>query len=304
MKPAPFDYHAPTTVAAAIALLQRLPNARALAGGQSLVPMLNLRAVMPDHLIDLNNIISLRGIRETGRGLAIGAMTTQREIERSALVRRHCPLLGETVDHVGHQQTRNRGTLGGSLCHLDPGAELPVAAAVLDAVLTAEGPNGSAPSDSPIFPPVISRIRSNPTRSSPESKFRRRHPARAMRLSSSTSDRRTLPWCQSACISTLHDGRIAALSVAVGGIGYAPIRLAEAEQALRGMPFDDRAITTVKSIAAQTPCEGDEVSPPDFRQKLCGVLAGRALKIAAERTKGAADALPSPCQNHRQRYSL
>lgn len=290
MKPVPFDYHAPTSVADAIALLQSLPNARALAGGQSLVPMLNLRAVMPEHLIDLNNIAALRGIRETGRGLAIGAMTTQREIERSALVRRHCPLLGETVDHVGHQQTRNRGTLGGSLCHLDPGAELPVAAAVLDAVLTAEGPNGSRTIGFADFPAGYLANTLEPDEILTGVEIPASPPGAGYAFVEFNQRPADFAVVSVAAHLTLHDGRIAALSIALGGVGYAPIRLAEAEQALRGMPFDGRAVTTVKSIAAQTPCEGDEVSPPDFRRKLCGVLAGRALKIAAERAKGAANA--------------
>ena len=133
MKAPPFRYHAPDDLASAVALLAQHENARVLAGGQSLMPMMNLRVAGPDHLIDLGRIADLRGVKETPQGLRIGAMTTQRALEKSELVARICPLLSEAVTHVGHQQTRNRGTLGGSLCHLDPGAELPVAAAALDA---------------------------------------------------------------------------------------------------------------------------------------------------------------------------
>jgi UDP-N-acetylmuramate dehydrogenase len=135
MKAPPFRYHAPDDLASAGALLAQYENARVLAGGQSLMPMMNLRVAGPDHLIDLGRIADLRGIEETPQGLRIGAMVTQRALEKSELVARVCPLLSEAVTHVGHQQTRNRGTLGGSLCHLDPGAELPVAAAALDAVV-------------------------------------------------------------------------------------------------------------------------------------------------------------------------
>jgi aerobic carbon-monoxide dehydrogenase medium subunit len=143
MKPVPFEYHVPSSLAAAVELLLTLPNARALAGGQSLVPMMNLRAVTPSHLVDLGKIPDLRSIQETASSLRIGSMTTQRQIEHSELLRRYCPLLTEAVEHVGHQQTRNRGTIGGSLCHLDPGAELPVAAAALETRLTIVGANGS-----------------------------------------------------------------------------------------------------------------------------------------------------------------
>src|SRR5690606_24793634 len=122
MKPAPFTYHAPDTLEEALQLLDTLDNARVLAGGQSLVPMLNFRVAQPDHLIDLGRIDSLKGLEVRDGGLSLGAMTTQRTIQRSELVQQHCPLLLDALDHVGHQQTRNRGTIGGSLCHLDPAA--------------------------------------------------------------------------------------------------------------------------------------------------------------------------------------
>src|SRR5215207_1913506 len=124
MKPPPFSYHDPQTVDEAVALLGRLDNAKLLAGGQSLMPMLNFRFVQPDHIIDLNRVEGLSYIREANGALEIGAMTRQRDIEFSDLVKRRCPLMHAAIQHVGHRQTRNRGTIGGSLCHLDPSAEL------------------------------------------------------------------------------------------------------------------------------------------------------------------------------------
>src|SRR5262245_31068769 len=135
MKPAPFSYHDPRTLADAIALLGETANAKLLAGGQSLMPMLNMRYVQPDHVIDLNGIEGLAYVREAGNALEIGAMTRQRAIESSALVRARCPLMHEAILQVGHRQTRSRGTLGGSLCHLDPAAELVAVAAALDATV-------------------------------------------------------------------------------------------------------------------------------------------------------------------------
>ena len=114
-----------------------------LAGGQSLMPMLNMRFVLPDHVIDLNRVDGLNYIRERDGGLEIGAMTRQRDIEFSDLVRRLCPLMHEAIRQVGHRQTRNRGTLGGSLCHLDPAAELVTVAAALDATVAVAGKNGT-----------------------------------------------------------------------------------------------------------------------------------------------------------------
>ena len=124
MKPPPFSYHDPRTVADAVGLLGSLDNAKLLAGGQSLMPMLNMRYVLPDHIIDLNRIEGLSYIRANNGALEIGAMTRQREIEFSDPVRERSPLMHEAIRQVGHRQTRNRGTLGGSLCHLDPAAEL------------------------------------------------------------------------------------------------------------------------------------------------------------------------------------
>src|SRR4051794_29615009 len=143
MKPPPFSYHDPRTLADAVALLGRLENAKLLAGGQSLMPMLNMRFVQPDHVIDLNRVEGLSYIGINDDTLAVGAMTRQRDLEFHEGVRSRCPILHEALLQVGHRQTRNRGTLGGSLCHLDPAAELVTVAAALDAVVSVAGPRGA-----------------------------------------------------------------------------------------------------------------------------------------------------------------
>src|SRR5260221_9164630 len=120
MKPAPFTYHDPRSLGDALALLGRLDNAKPLAGGQSLMPMLNMRYVMVDPLVDLNGLTELSYVRASADGIAIGAMTRQRQLEKSPELAARFPLLVEALRHVGHFQTRNRGTIGGSLCHLDP----------------------------------------------------------------------------------------------------------------------------------------------------------------------------------------
>ena len=150
MKPAPFRYAAPDSVPAALELLAD-EDARALAGGQSLVPMLNFRLARPDLLVDLNPLPELAGIElgEDG-GLRIGAMTRQTELLRSEAVRAGWPLLHQAVSHVGHAAIRNRGTVGGSVAHADPAAELPVALTALDArfrVRSAAGERILAPAD-------------------------------------------------------------------------------------------------------------------------------------------------------------
>ncbi len=119
LKPPPFTYHDPATITEAVELLASLDNAKLLAGGQSLMPMLNMRYAQPDHVIDLNRVEGLSYIRESGDGLEIGSMTRQRDVEFSDDVRRLCPLLSEAMPFVGHRQTRNRGTFGGSLSDFD-----------------------------------------------------------------------------------------------------------------------------------------------------------------------------------------
>ena len=143
MKPPPFRYHDPRTVDEAVGLLSRLENAKLLAGGQSLMPMLNFRYVLPDHIIDLNKIPALSYLRQTDGMLELGGMTRQRDIEFSDVVKTRFPILHEAILNVGHRQTRNRGTIGGSLCHLDPSAELVTMAAAHDAVVTVSGPGGT-----------------------------------------------------------------------------------------------------------------------------------------------------------------
>jgi CO/xanthine dehydrogenase FAD-binding subunit len=144
MKPPPFRYHDPKTVSEAVGLLGSLENAKLLAGGQSLMPMLNMRFVLPDHIIDLNRVEGLSYIREAKGALESGAMTRQRDLEFSDAVRARWPIMHEALLQVGHRQTRNRGTIGGSLCHLDPAAELVSLATGYDATVTIglESPSG------------------------------------------------------------------------------------------------------------------------------------------------------------------
>lgn len=141
MKPARFDYRAPASVDEALPLLG--PETAVLAGGQSLVPLLNLRLARPELVVDVNGIAELDYIREDGGRLRIGAMTRQVTLERSELVRRRWPLLRQAVRFVGHSQIRTRGTVGGSVAHADPAAELPVALTALGARFHLRSPGGA-----------------------------------------------------------------------------------------------------------------------------------------------------------------
>ena len=143
MKPAPFEYHAPDTVADAVQLLSDLGDgAKVLAGGQSLVPMLALRLARFEHLVDVRNIAELTGIERRDGALWVGGGTTQARVERSAEVASTVPLLAKATPYIGHFQIRNRGTIGGSIAHADPAAEYPAVALTLDASMEVVAPNG------------------------------------------------------------------------------------------------------------------------------------------------------------------
>ena len=143
MKPPRFDYLVPTSLDEALALLgQHGEEAKVLAGGQSLVPLLNFRLVRPAHLVDLNEIRGLDQIRADDGHLVIGAMARQRAVETSTLIRERCPLLAEAMPQIGHVQIRNRGTFGGSLAHADPAAELPAVVAALGGEIVLQSARG------------------------------------------------------------------------------------------------------------------------------------------------------------------
>jgi len=143
MKPAPFDYHRPESLDDALSLLAAHEGAKPLAGGQSLIPAMNFRLATPSVLIDLNRIPELAYISETNSGLKIGGMTRHRAVEHSELVMRRAPLLHETMPYIAHAAIRTRGTLGGSLAHADPAAELPAVVVALDATIGVRGPAGA-----------------------------------------------------------------------------------------------------------------------------------------------------------------
>lgn len=143
MKPAPFEYHRPAGVDDAVGLLAELgDDAKILAGGQSLVPMLAMRLAYFDHLVDISRLAELRGVERRGRELWIGAGTTEAAVGANDQVRQHVPLLNRTTPFVGHFQIRNRGTLGGSVAHADAAGEYPAVALTLDAVMEAQSPRG------------------------------------------------------------------------------------------------------------------------------------------------------------------
>ena len=291
MKAPPFRYHRPSTIAEAVELLATLDNARAIAGGQSLMPMMNFRLVTPDHLIDLGEIEELVGVTESEDTLSIGAMTTQRTLERSERVARDCPLITAALRHVGHQQTRNRGTIGGSLCHLDPGAELPVAAAALDAVLIAIGRSGERRIP---FAEFSVGLLSNAL--SPDELLARIElPKVAPRTGTAFVEFNRRP-ADFAVVSVAANltfdaaGRIAHAAIAVGGSFEAPVRLQVFESAGVGQRPEAALFDAAAREAEAIECVGDDVYPAEYRQELAGVLVRRALDSVLADVESHADA--------------
>jgi carbon-monoxide dehydrogenase medium subunit len=291
MKTAPFRYHRPSSLAEAVGLLASLENARVIAGGQSLMPMMNFRLVTPDHLIDLGGLAEIIGVTERKGTLSIGAMTTQRTLERSEIMARDCPLITAALRHVGHQQTRNRGTIGGSLCHLDPGAELPVAAAALDAVLVAVGPDGERPipfaefsggllTNTLLPDELLARIelpKALPRTGAAFLEFNRR-PADFAVVSVAAS------------LALDAAGRIIRIVIAVGGSFEAPVRLRAIEAASIGRKPEQALFEQAAREAEALECVGDDVYPAEYRRELAGVLVGRALAAALADVESRADA--------------
>ena len=284
MKPPPFSYHDPRTVADVVGLLGRLENAKLLAGGQSLMPMLNMRFVLPDHVVDLNRVDGLSFIRETADALEIGGMTRQRDLEFSDLVQRRCPLMHEAIRLVGHRQTRNRGTLGGSLCHLDPSAELVSVAAAVDATVTIVGPKGQREIPFAAFPVAYMTPAIEPDELVTAARFPawpERHGYAFIEFARRHGDFAIV----SAAALLVEDaaGRVTRASVTIGGMGTAPIRAAALEQALIGHVPDDKLLREACEPCRQFEAIEDVHAPASYRQHLAVVLSRRALEQAAAR---------------------
>ncbi len=284
MKPARFAYHAPATVDEAVALLTRYGGeAKLLAGGQSLMPLMNFRLARPAALIDLNAIASLGYIREADGQVRFGAMTRQRAIEFSPVVRRRLPLLAEATALVGHLPIRSRGTIGGSLAHADPSAEYPAILAALDGVVVARGPRGERTLQaSELFQSYLTtslapdeilvevRLPAMPEGAGfAFEEFSRRHGDFAIVGIAATLVR--------------HGERCTARLVTAGA-GPVPRRLRQAEEILEREGLSDAVIdAAARRAATLVEPDTDIHASAAYRRNLTRVLTGRALRRAAAR---------------------
>lgn len=290
MKPAAFTYFAPNSLSQAVALLaEHAPDGKPLAGGQSLVPMMNFRLAQPRSLIDLNRVSELSYIREADGVLAIGAMTRQAEAERSALVSRTAPLLGEALKLTGHPTIRHRGTVGGALAHADPAAELPAVALALGAELVARGPGGTRtiPAEEFFLGPLSTALA--PDELLVEARFPALPPGAGwtfLELSRRHGDFAIVG--VAAVVVLAPDGRIERASLALCGAGPKPIRASRAEAALAGVSPGEERFREAGEIAAQEiDPDTDLHASAAYRRRVAAVLVRRALVEAHRRASGA-----------------
>ena len=290
MYSADFSYQAPTSLREALALLQGSDgNVKALAGGQSLIPLIKLRLAEPETLVDLSNIPELCGVREEGDALVIGAMTTYFQTIDSPLTQRRCPLLIETLRQVGDPQVRARGTIGGSLAHADPAGDLPAVALALDATLHAIGPQGERDIAARDFftdmlttaldPAEILTTVRFPATDTPHTGYaymKHRHPASGYAV------------VGVAAIIRLDDqGACASARIGVTGAGSHAIRASRAEQELMGKPMSAQTIDAACAFAADgLDLMNDAYASSEFRAHLTRTLARRAIAHASEMARG------------------
>ncbi|MGC9668351.1 FAD binding domain-containing protein [Planosporangium sp. 12N6] len=279
MIPAAFDYTRPASVDEAVAALAD-EDAKVLAGGQSLIPLLRLRLAAPTLVVDLGGLAELRGIRDGGDALVVGAMTTHASVLADPLVDRYAPLLAQATATVADRQVRHRGTLGGALAHADPAGDLPAVAVALDATLEIAGPAGRrtvAAADffvdylTTVLEPgevlVAVHIPKREGWSTHYEKFSRVAQGWAL--------------VGVAAMVRRADGRIAEARVALTNMATTPVRAAAVEAALTGCAVDPAAVRAAAAHAAEgTGPTGDLSASAEYRSHLARVLTGRAVLAA------------------------
>jgi aerobic carbon-monoxide dehydrogenase medium subunit len=285
VKPAAFEYHAPRTVNEAVALLAAHGDeAKLLAGGQSLVPLMNMRLARPGVIIDLNRTRGLDGLREQRGVLRIGAMVRQRAAERSPLVASRCPLLRDALTWVGHPQIRNRGTIGGSVAHADPAAEVPAVLAALGGEVTVRGPKGerTIPAADLFVTYLTTAIAAT------ELLTEVRIPAmpRGAGWSWMEIARRHGDFALAGVgvVLALRGREISDARIGLTGVGPTPVRARAAEERLVGArPSDALWQEAADAVRAAVEPDGDIHASADYRRHVSGVLTLRALREALGR---------------------
>ena len=286
MKPAAFEYFDPTSIEEALDLLARFgPDAKPLAGGQSLVPLMNFRLAQPKVLVDLARVAALDGIRHDDGRLHIGAMTTHAEVEESEILAGVCPLFPAAARLVGHAQIRSRGTLGGSVAHADPAAEWPMVLVALDAEVHVRGPMGqrSVPAREFFLTYLTTVLEPGELVTAIELRL----PPAGHGWSIQEITRRHGDFALVAVAAVVErgaDGSLAHVRLALGGVGGAPVDASSAAEALLGTrpePGDLGAVA--QRVVDMLDPDSDVHAPAEYRREVAGVLCERALAEAIER---------------------
>jgi carbon-monoxide dehydrogenase medium subunit len=285
MIPPSFDYHAPRSVGEAIGLLGSLgPDAKLLAGGHSLLPMMKLRFAAPSALIDLNKIAELRGVSEDGDTLVIGAMTVENQLIASAVLQARAPLLAEAARQIADPQVRNRGTIGGDIAHGDPGNDHPAIVIALDATLVLQGPDGtrSVAADQFFLGTYMTAMAEN------EILTQIRVPAfkPGTGYAYEKLKRKTGDWATAAAavVLRLDGGVVSHIRIALTNVAPTALRATAAEAALLGQPLSEASIAaaTAAAMAICDPAE-DLRGDRDYKTAMAGQMLRRALARAAAR---------------------
>lgn len=289
MKPALFDYHSPSSVDEAVALLASVDGAMIIAGGQSLVPAMNMRLASPAALIDIQRIPGLSTLAVENGVIRVGSMVRHRELELDAAAHAANPLIREAMAHVAHVPIRNRGTVVGSLCHADAAAEMPMILVLTGGSVVARSSAGER-----IIPATdYFEFHMTTTRRADEMITEARFPAlpKGAGYAFEEFTRRHGDYAIAAvgCIlSKAADGSVADISLAACGITSRPVKLVEAEAALKGRPIAPETLAKAAGAVAEVVTAGDDMhATAAYRKHLAGVLLKRVVEKAARRASGA-----------------
>lgn len=285
MKPPLFDYHDPTAVEAALELLaEHGEDAKVLAGGQSLVPLLNFRLASPDHLIDLGRVPSLAYIRRRDGVLRIGTMTRQSTLEASPIISEHWPLLRGALGYVAHAQIRNRGTVGGSVAHADPAAELPVAFTVLDATFHLRSRTRARSVGWRDFFITHLTTAIEPDELLVEIEVQPVPPGTGWAFSEYARRHGDFALGGAAALITLEDGVCRRARLGLLAAADTPVRAEAAERALEGTRISTESIAEAAATAvADINPTGDIHGSSEYRKRLIEGMVRRAVEQATER---------------------
>ena len=288
MKPARFSYHRPKTLGEALDLLAAHGDAaKLIAGGQSLVPVMNMRLAAPAQLIDLNALPALAEIVDRGAFIEVGALTRHHQLAQSELVRSRCPLLAQAAETIGHYAIRQRGTIGGSLAHADPTAQLPLIAVTLSAEIDIASSRGRRTVNAAKFFLSVMTTALEPDEIVVAIRFPVMRPGEGCAFRAFNRRIHDFAIVAVAATLTVEKARIAALRIGIGGVAPIPLAYGELCRRFIGQSADvDRVKELALAVRAAIEPEDNHRIPAEYRRELAQTLTERALTAALDRAQG------------------